>query len=116
MPMFFGEEYLESAGVLQILAVCIPIRFLTTSIESPLFTLNFMKWKTGIMGLVAFLNIVLNYLLIPSFSYTGAAIATVISELTLLILYLIAINLKIFGKETWKGWFIGFKKTFWISY
>jgi len=115
IPLFFGDDYVESIKALQILAVCIPIRFLATSIESPLFTLNFMKWKTSIMGLVAFLNIALNYLLIPSFSYTGAAIATVISELTLLILYLIVINLKIFGKETWKGWFVGFQKSFWPS-
>ena len=115
LPLFFGYDYFESIKVLQILAVCIPVRFLTTSIECPLYTLNFMKWKTSIMGLVAFLNIILNYLLIPSFSYIGAAIATVISELTLLILYLVIINIKIFGKETWKGWFTGFQKSFWIS-
>ena len=115
VPLFFGSDYLESIKALQILAVCIPIRFLATSIESPLYTLNFMKWKTGIMGLVALLNIVLNYLLIPSFSYIGAAIATVISELTLLFLYLVIVNLKIFGKETLKGWFVGFQKSFWTS-
>jgi len=113
MPLLFGSEYTDSGKALRILAICIPIRFLATSVESPLFTLNLMKWKTCIMGLAAFINIVLNFFLIPSFSYIGAAIATVVSESILLFLYLLTINLKVFGKDTWKGWWGGFSKSFW---
>ena len=115
IPIIFGEEYKETSFVLNILLFCIPLRFLATSIESPLFTKDLMKWKTGSMGLVAFLNIILNFILIPPFSFYGAAAATLISEFVVLILYLLIIYRKLFGINAFLGWTNGFNSSFWKS-
>ena len=115
IPIIFGNEYLDTSKILRILLFCIPIRFLATSIESPLYTKDLMKWKTGSMGIAAALNIVLNLMLIPSYSYYGAAVATLISEFVVLILYLLVVTKKLFGANAWRGWTNGFNSSFWKS-
>ena len=115
IPIIFGSEYQETSKILRILLFCIPIRFLATSIESPLYTKDLMKWKTGSMGIAAALNIVLNLMLIPSYSYYGAAVATLISEFVVLILYLLVVTKKLFGANAWRGWTNGFNSSFWKS-
>jgi len=113
IPRIFGAEYLETSLILNLLLICIPIRFLATSIESPLFTNNLMAVKTSIMGGAALINIILNFILIPKYSYFGAAIATVASEIFLLIFYLLAIDKFLFGSKAYRGWGKGFTLSFW---
>ena len=113
IPLIFGEAYEEASSVLLILSICIPIRFLATSVESPLFTKDLMKWKTQSMGFAALLNIILNFILIPQFSFYGAALATLVSELVLVILYLVIVHGKLFGSKTWSNWNSGLKMSFW---
>ena len=115
-PLLFGMEYLESVKVLSILILCIPVRFLATSIEIPLFTRGFMNNKTKIMGLVAMINLVLNFLLIPIYSIYGAAISTLISEILLLILYSFSAMKNIFGVKMWQNWFLGLSYQFWKNH
>ena len=113
IPRIFGAEYLETSLILNLLLICIPIRFLATSIESPLFTKNLMIIKTSIMGGAALINIILNLILIPKYSYFGAAIATLASEVFLLIFYLLAIDKFLFGSKAYRGWNKGFTLSFW---
>ena len=115
-PLLFGMEYLESVKVLSILILCIPVRFLATSIEIPLFTRGFMNNKTKIMGLVAMINLVLNFLLIPIYSIYGAAISTLISEILLLSLYSFSAMKNIFGVKMWQNWFLGLSYQFWKNH
>ena len=72
-----------------------------------------MKWKTQSMGIAALLNIILNFILIPLFSFYGAALATLVSELVLVILYLVIVHGKLFGSKTWSNWNSGLKMSFW---
>jgi len=113
VPIFFGNEYLETVQVLQILVFCIPLRFLSTSIEAPLFTKSLMPINTSIWGAAAFLNLVLNFLLIPMYSIYGAAVATLISEIFLLSLNLFFVTKKLYGTKTFLHWGQGFKSSFW---
>ena len=115
-PLLFGEEYLESVKVLSILVLCIPVRFLATSIEIPLFTRGFMHKKTKIMGLVALINLVLNFVLIPIYSIYGAAISTLISEILLLGLYSFSATKNVFGVKMWQHWFLGLNYQFWKNH
>tara|TARA_B100000029_G_C17600504_1_gene965593 strand:- start:714 stop:2060 length:1347 start_codon:yes stop_codon:yes gene_type:complete len=112
-PLLFGKEYDESINVLYILIFCIPIRFLASSIEMPLFTKGFMAKKTRIMGFVALINVILNLLLIPVYSIYGAAVSTLISEILLLALYSYSVSRNVFDKRMWQGWFAIFKYNFW---
>ena len=113
VPLFFGEAYLQAIPLVQILIFCIPIKFLASSVEMPLFTRNYMPTKTFIMGTVAFVNITLNIYLIPLYSFYGAAVSTLISELLLFFFYAMAVKRYVFGNSAFKDWGRGFTISFW---
>lgn len=83
VPWFFGDGYDEVGGILKIVAWIIIIigisnvtgsQFLIPTKQQNLFT------KSVVVGM--FVNIVLNMVLIPMFHAKGAAIATLIAEIT----------------------------------
>lgn len=83
---FYGDGFTNSVLSLQILIWAEAFIFLTTLFGSMLYSIN--KQNTGVIitGSSALLNVVLNLILIPSYSYVGAAIATTAAELLVLIL------------------------------
>ena len=113
VPLFFGKAYSQAIPLIQILIFCLPIRFLASSVEMPLFTRDYMPTKTFIMGLVAFFNIALNIYLIPIYSFYGACISTLISEILLLLFYALAVKRDVFSKDAFRDWNRGFTISFW---
>ncbi len=109
VPRVFGPSYQTAASVLTILSFCAPMRFLATSVGSTLVTQEHMRRKILYMGVVAVVNLILNFILIPFFGIYGAAIATLISEVVLLSLYLLAAKSYVFGDEAWRGWTLNFR-------
>lgn len=87
VPLLFGHKYDRAASLLNILAVCVPLRFLSTSIGSVLSTGEHMRHRVKLKSICAVVCIGLNVALIPHYGTTGSAIATVITELTLLLLF-----------------------------
>ena len=87
MPILFGREYAGATSLLNILAVCAPLLFVASSIGVTLVTQEKMKKKVKYMGVVAMLNIILNVALIPAFGAIGAATATVLSNIVLVVIY-----------------------------
>jgi O-antigen/teichoic acid export membrane protein len=85
VPIVFGERYRGVIHILFILALCPPIRFLSTSMGSALLTEDHMRYRVYAMGVATAVAVVLNVLLIPRFSGDGAAFATVAGELVLLL-------------------------------
>jgi O-antigen/teichoic acid export membrane protein len=85
IPLVFGEEYRRVVTILMVLALCPPIRFLSTAMGSALLTENNMRFRVYAMALATVAAIVGNALLIPRFAELGAAWATVIAETILLI-------------------------------
>jgi len=100
IPVLFGVEYQGAVMLLMILSLATPIRFLAISIGATLVTQDHMQRKVKYMGMVAALNITLNLALIPTFGGIGAAVATVMSELVLLIIYIISVRANVFAKES----------------
>lgn len=88
VTIFFGAEYLDSVILLQIASLNIPISSVAYGVGAVLVTEEHMKKKIVFMGIVALLNIALNLAFIPYYGAVGASVATVISNLVLLILYL----------------------------
>lgn len=89
VPMIFGEKYRPVVRVLAILAVCVPVRFLSTAVSSALLNEKHMRYRVLAMGLSAVIVIAFNAMLIPRYHEAGAAVATVIGEASLLLaLYL----------------------------
>lgn len=110
IPALFGTAYRQAASLLSLLAFCAPVRFLATSVGATLVTQQHMRRKVLYMGVVAVVNVSLNLVLIPLYAAKGAAMATVASECTLLVLYLYAVRRHVFGAEAWRGWTIDLRQ------
>ncbi|RMD91122.1 MAG: flippase [Calditrichaeota bacterium] len=79
----YGSEYLESVLCLKILIFAVIFMFASHVLSTALIALNQEKKVIKAWTVTVLMNIVLNMVLIPSYSYLGASIATVISEITL---------------------------------
>lgn len=99
IPILFGEEYKSSIVVLQVLAICAPIRFVASNAGSALLTQEHMKIKVYLMGISALTMITFSLLLIPKYEVIGAAVSTVLSDLLLLVLYYYFAQKKVVGKS-----------------
>ena len=85
----FGEKYYGAVAIIQILAIGVPFRFLSSSCGAVLMTRENISVKATLIITVAVLNILLNILLIPAYAGLGAAISTVASEIVLCVLFFI---------------------------
>jgi O-antigen/teichoic acid export membrane protein len=111
VPLLFGAAYREASALLKLLAFCVPMRFLASSAGAALMTQDNMRRKNLYMAAVAVINVLLNLSLIPLLAATGAAIATLLSEIILLALYLIAVRRHVFGPEAWRGWTLRYRSS-----
>lgn len=84
VPLVFGPRYQGVVAILLILALCPPIRFLSTAMGAALLTENHMRFRVYAMAVATGVAVALNVLLIPRFGEQGAAWATVIGETVLL--------------------------------
>jgi O-antigen/teichoic acid export membrane protein len=86
--LFYGNEFINSIDALKILTWDVILKFLYVCAGYILISTDNQKKMAILVVFSAFLNIVLNLVLIPSFSYIGSGVATLITELFLLISYL----------------------------
>ena len=84
VPVLFGEAYRGVIAILMVLALCPPIRFLSTSMGSALVTDHHMRYRVYAMAWATVVAVLLNAILIPRFGEIGAAWATVVAEIVLL--------------------------------
>jgi O-antigen/teichoic acid export membrane protein len=78
--LIYGTEFFESSSVLKILIWLTPIIFLTNFTGSCLIAIEKQSQLAYICGFNALFNLSLNLILIPSFGYWGAAIASIATE------------------------------------
>lgn len=102
--LVYGKEYLSAAVVMKVISFVIVIRFFTYASAESITAINKQKIRAAIEGITAVLNVVLNLILIPKYSYTGSAIATLISEFVLGALFYLYIE-----KYFKQGFFHGIK-------
>ncbi|MBM2809909.1 MAG: Polysacc synt protein [Chloroflexi bacterium] len=88
---FAGDDYLpHSAIALQIIVWCLPLSFVNGLLQYALIAANQQRFITISFIVAVVFNVISNILLIPRFSYAGAGISTIASELVLLGPFLIA--------------------------
>ena len=92
VPKIFGAEYQNSVLPLQILMISLALIFLTFPIGSLLNATSRQVRNSFNVGVAVVVNIILNLILIPKMVYTGAAIASTVSSLIILVLGLISVN------------------------
>jgi len=97
-----GEDFLLSAGVLNLLIIAGSIIFLGVLFSNMIISLKEQKKLTYIYGIGAGINLIANFIFIPKYSYYGAAWTTILTEfivtgLMLIILYKILKSLPSFN-------------------
>jgi O-antigen/teichoic acid export membrane protein len=97
IALFYADQFSASIIAFQILALFIPLRFVSSITGTLLTSTNRQGFRTVSVGLSALFNIVLNAVMIPYMSYIGACIATVLSEVFLYFIFIYFIN-KHYGK------------------
>ncbi|MEO8556516.1 MAG: flippase [Actinomycetota bacterium] len=83
----FGADFAPAVPVFQALALIIPARMIGHTMGTALTAADQQGLRTWAVGVAAVANVVLNLALIPRYSYLGAAWATVVTELGLLVAY-----------------------------
>lgn len=89
---FYNSEYLLSVGPLSILSMNIMVIGINILFGNPLTIWEKQKLYTMVVAVGAVCNLLLNIILIPKYSYMGAALATLLSEVAVFIGVAIAFN------------------------
>ena len=82
----YGAEFIEAGGVLQILIWTVCFLFINGACSLVLNASHEEYSVTKIYSIAAVFNVILNLFLIPKYSVYGASVATVLSEILILIL------------------------------
>lgn len=85
--LIFKSGFIEAVPVLQILIWAVPIIFVSYVLGVSIMSINRQHESVRITFIAMVLNVILNLILIPIYGYIGAAIVTVITELSLFLLY-----------------------------
>jgi O-antigen/teichoic acid export membrane protein len=85
---FYKAEYALSASCLQILVWALVLMFGNWVIGHALYALKKDKVMMGVVGITVAVNVLANLLLIPRWSFFGASIAAVLSEIVIITLEL----------------------------
>jgi len=85
---FYNEEFARSAVCLKILVWALVLMFGNWITGHALFCLRKDVTMIGIVSITVILNILANSILIPRWSYVGASLGTVLSEIVIMVLEL----------------------------
>ena len=94
----YGTAYIPSIAALQVLIFVVPLIFITNLFGNLLGAINRQRILIIITGISALFNVILNFILIPKFSYIGASFATVVTECLVFTFYDI-LHLQILFKD-----------------
>ena len=89
--LFFGQKYSPTSSVLSILMWTVSLGFINGVCQNLLNASHKEKYVTLIFLVATLTNIILNFFIIPKYSYDCAAMTTVLSEIVLFILYFYSI-------------------------
>jgi O-antigen/teichoic acid export membrane protein len=79
--IIFGNKYNKSIPLVQLFSMFIYLRFIETPFKIFFIAMEKHKNMVLLQGFTSFLNVVLNFALIPSFSVYGAFYSTLVSEI-----------------------------------
>ena len=80
IQLFYGQQYNPASSVLSILIWTVCLLFISGAANTLLNASHKEVTVTKIYAIAAIFNIILNFFMIPHFSYDGAAVTTVLSD------------------------------------
>lgn len=86
IQLIYGNQYDQAASVLSILIWTVCLLFISGASNNLLNASHKEVTVTKIYAIAAVFNVILNFIMIPFFSYNGAAITTVLSDLLIVAL------------------------------
>ena len=86
IQLIYGHQYDQAAPVLSILIWTVCLLFISGASNTLLNASHKETTVTKIYAIAAVFNIIINFIMIPYFSYNGAAITTVLSEVLIVVL------------------------------
>ena len=92
LNLIFGEEYMGGALAFQILLWSASIIYISIVYGNSLQACDRQRIYVKGVGIGALVNVILNLILIPLYSLNGAAVATVLAELAVLVYMYIKLN------------------------
>ena len=92
ITLIAGQEFILSAGVLNILIFAVGIIFLGVLFSNMIISLKEQRRLTYIYGLGVIFNLLANFIFIPKYSYYGAAATTLLTELTVTLLMVLVLG------------------------
>lgn len=104
--IFFGRDYVSGVIAFNILLIGALFKVFASVNNQILIALKESKKTMNMFLFAAIFNVILNLILIPRYSINGAAIASALSFLLMLIISIIYIKQKIDLKTPWKQWII----------
>lgn len=88
----YGNSYLPATIALQILVWSMALIFVNSSFANLLTSIDRQSTIAKITGIIALFNIILNFILIPYYSYIGASIATTIADILNLAIFIFILS------------------------
>ena len=86
IQLIYGHEYDAAASVLSILIWTVCLLFISGASNTLLNASHKEVTVTKIYAIAAVFNVILNFIMIPYFSYDGAAVTTVLSDILIVVL------------------------------
>jgi O-antigen/teichoic acid export membrane protein len=90
--VMYGSRFEEAVIAYQLLVPIIPLRMLGNSLGTALTAADRQTQRTIAVGVAAVVNVTLNLALIPSLSFFGAVIATLVTETGLFVAYAVMLR------------------------
>ncbi len=87
IPMLYGKEFAKSIPALQLLVWSFFIISFSTITSFFVIAMNKQTFVMKVLGVAALVNVILNLILIPLYSFMGAAIANIATQVLLFIIY-----------------------------
>ena len=87
IEFFFSQKYQDSIVILNVIIINLPLVLITSVFLNALYAQNKQNKVVLVFALVAAINVIVNFVLVPKLGIIGAAVATVISYLSLLIFF-----------------------------
>ena len=104
--MVYGDKFAAAIEAVKWLALIIPLRFIDTSLEVALSASNREAKRARAVGVAALTNMLLDFILIPTYQMMGAVYATLITECVLCAIYVWYLRAEVHEMLAWRG-FIG---------
>jgi len=92
VQFIYGQEYTNAGLVVLLLSISLPFLILNRLNNFVLVTMKQQKWLFYLIFSGAIFNVITNILVIPTYSYIGAAVTTILTECLMMIAGLIRIR------------------------